>query len=228
MLRKHVLSTALCLTALIGGVPGAAPADASGAGVFEYAATGTLPAFPSDTTRSAYISGTVTGNGQVSALVNGTPITANITLKTAAFSNQPIEYNVASFPYCLAASQASSNATYPYNGFIGVSASAPTVSGQVYRWGNTVMGTVTAVDISFRFTYQRVGAATMVVVNPGNVTVHYNTVGQGSGSFSSTFLGAGPGAVSYTDPAAAVRNCVLGPPGPVSFAVTGNVNVAGA
>lgn len=228
-MRTRLGLAALCLLSALApiGLPGAAPARADGAGVFEYTATGRLPEYPSDITRTAFVDGTITGNGHVTGFVSPTMVTANLTLRTAAFTYQPIDYNVASFPYCLAASQASSSVAEPYDGSIDFTAWAPTVSGQVYRTGDTVLGTVTRVDVSFRFTFQRATAGTVVVVNPGTVTVHYNIVTGGSGHFTASFIGAGPGAVTYTDAVTATNNCVFGPPGPVDFAVTGIVHVAG-
>ncbi len=232
MRRKRLLLAVLCLATIAAplGVPGlGSPAHANGVGALEFVATGTLPTYPTNgEIKTAYISGSLTGNAQVTATYGSRVITANFTLKAAPFVNQPIQYQVNGSPYCLLASQAAGSLTYPYNGWMTVDTPAPTVSGQVYVSGDTVMGGVTRTVITFKFTYQRVGAATVVVATPGTITVYWQNVNGTSGSFSTGFTGAGPGLVQYTDAVGATQACVTGPARPVGFAVTGNVELAGA
>ncbi len=214
-----------------GGLQGVTPAKAGGIGAFQFAAKGTLPEYPTNgAIKQATMSGSVTGNAQVTGSVGSRVYTANFTLTAAPFSNQPIQYQVERVPYCLVASQAAGSLAHPYSGIITVdsSAAAGHVAGQVYVSGDTVMGGITRSVITFKFTYQRAGAGAVVVVNPATVTLYWQNVNGTSGSFSTAFTGAGPGIVQYTDAAAATQACVIGPPRPVDFTVTGNVEAAGA
>lgn len=222
-LRGVALLTALLVLPF--GLAGESPARASGTGNFEFQVSGTLPSFP---TNHAYASfaGSATGNATVSALVGTTAYTANLTMTAAPVSGS-VEYAVAYKPYCFVLTQASPNPTYPWYGQVTMSASSPTVTGQVYRSGDTLMGVVTSTSTTFSFTYQRVGATAALVLQGGRITVNYFIPGRGTGSFSSTFAGAGSAVVSFTDPVQAANNCLNGGGPGVGFSLTGDVTVAG-
>lgn len=223
-----LLSVAM-LAAPVGA--GVAPAHAGGAGAFQFVASGTLPEYPTNgAIKQATMSGSLTGNAQVTGSSGSRVYTANFTLKAAPFTNQPIQYQVDGFPYCLAASQAAGSLAYGYSGFITIdsSAAAGHVAGQVYVSGDTVLGGITHSVITFKFTYQRVGAGAVVVVDPATVTLYWQNVTGASGSFTTNFTGAGPATVQYTDAAGAVQACVLGPSRAVDFTVTGNIEGVGA
>jgi len=228
--RLLLLAPLLALASIASPLPGGTPAaQANGGGAFQFVATGTLPRYPTNgDIVPTTMSGSLTGNAQITGTVGTRVYTANLTLKTATFTNQPIQYQVEPFPYCLAASQAAGNLTKPYDGTISVDTVAPAVAGQVYVSGDTVLGGIYRTVINFKFTYQRVTAGTVVVVNPGTITVYWRNVNGTSGSFSQAFTGAGPGVVQYTDPVAANSACINDSPRPVGFAVTGNIEAAGA
>lgn len=213
------------------GATGLAPAHANGAGAFQFVARGTLPEYPTNgEIKPATMSGTLTGNAQVTGSSGSRLYTANFTLKAAPFTDQPIQYQVDGFPYCLAASQAAGSLAHGYTGIITIdsSAAAGQVAGQVYVSGDTVLGGITRSLITFRFTYQRLAAGAVVVVDPATITLYWQNVTGESGSFSTGFTGAGPAAVQYTDAAAATQACVLGPRQAVGFTVTGNIEGVGA
>ncbi|HVF74772.1 MAG TPA: hypothetical protein VM938_06960 [Acidimicrobiales bacterium] len=229
--RLLLALASLAMLVVPGGVNSLAPAQANGAGAFQFVAMGTLPEYPTNgAIRQASMSGSLTGNAQVTGSSGSRLYTANFTLKAAPFADQPIQYQVDGFPYCLAASQAAGSLAYGYTGIITIdsSAAAGQVAGQVYVSGDTVLGGITRSVITFRFTYQRAAAGAVIVVNPATVTLYWQSVTGATGSFSTGFTGAGPAVVQYTDAAGASQACALGPRRPVGFTVTGNIEGVGA
>jgi hypothetical protein len=193
-------------------------AHATGAGSAEFEVNGTISAFPAPS-GSAPFSGQGTGIGHLTGTSGGSTYEAAFTVLTmpvsgAASTSEP------GFPLCGVIGSAAASSWITMG-----APSLPGVTGLVYRAGATLTGTVTGLVLSFTFTYERVGVTAALVVS-GSATVYYFIPDTGSGSFTSTFTGAGAGAF-HIDAVQAASYCVNRTSGPLSFNLTGDVTLAG-
>lgn len=174
----------------------------------EFSVSGTLPVFPCPTGCNVAFAGWGTGTGNAHAEAAGVEYEAAFTVPNGAV-NGMANYTEPAFPFCPAVGSAS--------GTVSLTGSAV---GVIHRTSTpTIVGTVTAVSFTLDYTYQRVGAASVIVVTAGTATLSFAFSDTGPDYFVSDVVGTGPGAFEV-DPALAADRCQN--PGSLPFTVIGD------
>lgn len=219
-MRARRFTIILALSSLVSLIQLPAPAAAAAAANLEFQVNGSLSPFPSPNGNTSF-SGQGTGAGEASGTYGGVLHEATFTILAMPVSGSA-NYSELIWPVCPLVASAT-----PTNGTISMGASSlSSVTGVVYRAGATHSGTVTGVTVSFKFSYQRVGANTTLLLTEGVSYVHFYYPGYGYGSFRSDFSGAGTG-VFQVDPVQAEMNCKNGGGPALAFTLTGDAVVAG-